>query len=114
MATGRTFSPALRCQQTAQALGRKFQTREPLGKKFLPIVTTATERVSLADKYNAVAAKATGLGLVKKEDANIQQYVTGKTLDGLYLMISEEEKKIRSDPVSAGSAVLRKVFGALR
>ena len=51
---------------------------------------------------------------MKKEDANIQRYVTGKTLDGLYYMIGEEEKKIRQDPVATGSAVLKKVFGALK
>lgn len=87
------------------------KTRTPLGEKFLPIVTKATERVSLADKYNRVAGKAQGLGLVKPEDANVQQYVTRKALDGLYLMIGEEEKKIRADPVGTGSAILKKVFG---
>jgi Protein of unknown function (DUF4197) len=87
------------------------KTREPLGVKFLPIVTQATEKVALADKYNAVAGKAAGLGLLKTKDANLQQYVTGKALDGLYFMIGEEEKKIRRDPVGTGSAILRKVFG---
>lgn len=87
------------------------KTRDPLGQQFLPIVTQATERVALADKYNAVAGKAAGLGLIKAKDANIQQYVTGKALDGLYFMIGEEEKKIRRDPVGTGSALLRKVFG---
>ena len=90
------------------------KTREPLAVKFLPVVTKATEKVGLAEKYNRVAGKAAGFGLLKKEDANIQQYVTGKSLDGLYLMIGEEEKKIRQDPVSTGSAVLKKVFGALK
>lgn len=90
------------------------KTREPLGVKFLPVVTKATEKVGLAAKYNRVAAKAAGMGLVKKEDANIQQYVTGKSLDGLYYMIGEEEKKIRQNPIDAGSAVLKKVFGALK
>ncbi len=89
------------------------KTREPLGQKFLPIVTRATQKVSLADKYNAVAGKAAGFGLISSEDANIQQYVTGKALDGLFLMIGEEEKKIRKDPVGTGSAILKKVFGAL-
>lgn len=89
------------------------KTRAPLAVKFLPVVTTATEKVGLAEKYNQVAGKAAGLGLVKKEDANIQQYVTGKALDGLYLMIGEEERKIRQDPVGTGSALLKKVFGAL-
>lgn len=90
------------------------KTREPLGVKFLPVVGKAMEEVGLAEKYNRVAGKAAGLGLVKKEDANIQRYVTGKTLDGLYYMIGEEEKKIRQDPVGTGSAVLKKVFGALK
>jgi hypothetical protein len=90
------------------------KTRAPLSVKFLPIVTKATEKVSLADKYNALAGKAASTGLVKKDDANIQQYVTGKALDGLYLMISEEERKIRQDPVGTGSAILSKVFGSLK
>lgn len=90
------------------------KTRPALATKFLPVVTQATAKVGLADKYNAVAGKASELGLVKKEDANIQQYVTGKTLDGLFFMISEEEKKIRQNPVAYGSAILSKVFGALQ
>lgn len=87
------------------------KTRTPLGAKFLPIVTRATEKVQLAERYNAVAAKATGLGLLRGGQASIQQYVTGKALDGLYLMVGEEEKKIRADPVKTGSAILKKVFG---
>lgn len=87
------------------------KTREPLGVKFLPIVTKATEKVRLADKYNAVAGKAAGLGLVKQDDADIQHYVTRRALDGLYFMIGEEEKQIRRDPVGTGSALLKKVFG---
>lgn len=90
------------------------KTRPALSAKFLPVVTQATAKVGLADKYNAVAGKAAELGLLKKEDANIQQYVTGKTLDGLFFMISQEEKKIRQNPVQAGSAILSKVFGALQ
>ncbi|WP_309680777.1 DUF4197 domain-containing protein [Polaromonas sp.] len=90
------------------------KTRAPLGLKFLPVVTQATEKVGLANKYNEFAGKAAGFGLVKKADANIQQYVTGKSLDGLYLIIGEEEKKIRQDPVGSGSAILKKVFGALK
>ena len=89
------------------------KTREPLGQQFLPIVTKATEKVSLADKYNAVAKKASGFGLVRGDDANIQQYVTARALDGLYRIIGEEEKKIRRDPVGTGSAILKKVFGGL-
>lgn len=89
------------------------KTRKPLGEKFLPIVTRETQKVDLAEKYNAVAGQAAGYGLVKKEDANVQKYVTGKALDGLYFMIGEEEKKIRKDPVGTGSDILKKVFGSL-
>ena len=90
------------------------KTRAPLGQRFLPVVNEATEKVGLTQKYNAFAGKAASFGLLKAEDANLAQYVTGKTLDGLYLMIGEEERKIRQDPAAAGSAIARKVFGALR
>jgi hypothetical protein len=90
------------------------KTRAPLTVKFLPIVTKATEKVSLADKYNKVAGQGASIGLLSKNDANIQSYVTGKALDGLFLMIGEEERKIRQDPVGTGSAILKKVFGSLR
>lgn len=90
------------------------KTRVALNAKFLPIVTAATEKEALVEKYNALAGKAASTGLLKKDDANLQQYVTGKALDGLYLMIGEEERKIRKDPVGTGSAILQKVFGPLR
>lgn len=90
------------------------KTRQPLGGKFLPIVTKTTSRVNLAEKYNQIAGKAVSMGLVKGDQAKIEQYVTAKALDGLYFMIGEEEKKIRQDPVGTGSAVLQKVFGALK
>lgn len=90
------------------------KTRPPLSTRFLPVVSKAVEKVGLAEKYNKLAGKAAGLGLVRQEDASIQHYVTRKALDGLYLMIGEEERKIRQDPVGTGSALLRKVFGALK
>ncbi len=90
------------------------KTREPLTQRFMPVVTRETERLALADKYNAVAGKVAGFGFMKKQDANLQEYVTAKALDGLYLMIAEEERKIRNDPVGTGSEILKKVFGGLR
>ena len=88
--------------------------REPLHGRFLPIVKRATEKVNLAHKYNQFADKGVAVGLVKKDDADLDEYVTRKTLDGLYLMVAEEEKKIRKDPVASGTAIIRKVFGALQ
>ena len=87
------------------------KTREPLAARFLPIVTRATERVGLAARYNAVAARAASMGLVEGEASSVERYVTAKALDGLYRVIAEEERKLRRDPVSAGSALLRRVFG---
>lgn len=94
------------------AVTRFFETktRVPLSARFAPIVARATDKQQLADKYNAVATKAAGLGLIKDEDGNIQSYVIRKALDGLYWLIGEEEKKIRQDPLATGSAILKKVF----
>jgi hypothetical protein len=88
-------------------------TAAPLTEKFLPIVAKATQKVKLADKYNEFAGKGAKFGLVDAQDADLNRYVTRKALDGLYLMIAEEEKKIRQDPVGAASSIIRKVFGAI-
>jgi hypothetical protein len=88
-------------------------TRDQLHKRFMPIVQRATARVELAQKYDQYADTAATVGLLRKEDADLDEYVTQKALDGLYLMVAEEEKKIRKDPVGTGSSILRKVFGAL-
>ncbi len=89
-------------------------TREQLHQRFRPIVEKATARVQLAQKYDQYAERAAGVGLLRKEDADLDEYVTQKALDGLYVMVAEEEKKIRKDPVGTGSAIIRKVFGAIR
>jgi len=88
-------------------------TRDQLHKRFMPIVQRATARVELAQKYDQYSDKAATVGLLRREDADLDEYVTQKALDGLYLMVAEEEKKIRKDPVGTGSSILRKVFGAL-
>lgn len=89
-------------------------TQDPLRARFLPIVKRSTAKVGLAQTYNQYAGEAARFGLVKKEQANIDVYVTEKALDGLYFMIAEEEKKIRRDPVGAASGIISKVFGAIR
>ncbi|MEK9952106.1 MAG: DUF4197 domain-containing protein [Curvibacter sp.] len=90
------------------------KTREPLGQKFLPVVSQTTAQLNLAGQYNRLVGKAADLGLLRREEATIEQYVTSKALEGLYFMIGEEERKIRKDPVGTGSALLGKVFGALK
>jgi hypothetical protein len=88
-------------------------TAEPLAKRFRPIVKRAMAKVKLAEKYNEIAASGAKLGLVKEDDANLEDYVTRKTLDGLFVTLAEEEKKIRQDPAKAASSIVRKVFGAI-
>jgi len=91
----------------------KQATSAPLAEKFLPIVKQATENVQLAQQYNKFAEAGTRFGLVKKEQANLEQYVTQRALDGLYLMMAEEEKAIRKDPLGASTSLIKKVFGAI-
>lgn len=91
----------------------KHVTYTPLQVKFAPIIERATAKVKLADSYNAVAEKGVALGVLKPGDATLQSYVTAKTLDGLYLMMAEEERAIRKDPLGQTSDLLKKVFGAL-
>lgn len=91
----------------------KKTTSVPMAEKFLPIVTKATEDVQLAQQYNKFASMGNKFGLIKKDQTNLEQYVTQKTLDGVYLMMAKEEAAIRKDPVGQASSLLKKVFGAL-
>ena len=100
--------------QTAGTEYFKRTTSDPLRAKFLPIVKKATAKVKLAEKYNQYAQKGVQFGLVKKDQANLDDYVTQKALDGLFYMVAEEEKQIRQDPVKAGSQIVSKVFGLLK
>jgi len=88
-------------------------TSDQLTQRFLPIVKKMTAKVQLAEQYNSLAGQAASLGLVKQEDANIDNYVTRKALDGLFLVISEQERAIRKDPVGAATGMAQKVFGLL-
>jgi hypothetical protein len=92
----------------------KRTTKDPLAKKFLPIVKQATDRVGLAQTYNNFVGTASKFGLLKHDQGTIEAYVTDKALDGLYLMIAEEERAIRRNPVGYGGKLLGKVFGALQ
>ena len=90
------------------------KTSAPLGVKFLPIVKRVTDQVGLAQKYDQFAGQGVKMGVIKGDAANVEQYVTDKALDGLYLMIGEEERAIRQNPAAAVSSIVSKVFGALR
>jgi hypothetical protein len=99
--------------ETAGTAYFRRTANQTLRERFLPIVKTATEKVGVAQRYKEFARPAAAFGLLKTEHADLDEYVTQKALDGLYFMLGEEEKKIRKDPIGTGSAILRRVFGAL-
>jgi hypothetical protein len=88
-------------------------TSPALRERFLPIVRRSTARLGLAQKYNDYAKYGVRVGLVSAQDANLDDYVTQKALEGLFFMVAEEEKKIRRDPVGTASSLLQRVFGEL-
>lgn len=81
--------------------------------RFLPIVERTTAQFSLKTQYQKVTRRAARFGLISEADADLDGWVTSKTLDGLWLVIADQERAIRADPVSTGSALLKKVFGSL-
>lgn len=92
----------------------KRTTHTELTKRFLPVVKKATDRVGLAQQYNGLAGQAAQFGLMKDQDSTVEGYVTTKALDGLYLMIAEQEKAFRQNPMAATSDIVKRVFGAMR
>lgn len=88
-------------------------TSDQIRARFLPIVQRSTAKVRLAEQYNAFAGKAAAAGLLDAKDANLDNYVTEKAVDGLFLMVAEQEKAIREDPIGTGSKLLQSVFGGL-
>ena len=86
---------------------------EKLTARFLPIVQKATAKTGVAARYNKLGSKALQYNLIDAQDANIDSYVTQKTLDGLFLTMAREEAAIRKDPLGQSSKLLQRVFGAL-
>lgn len=88
-------------------------SREQIRAKFLPIVKQATDKVGVAQQYNAFAGQAAAFGVVDAKSANVENYVTEQALDGLFKMIAEQEAGIRENPAAAATSLAKKVFGAL-
>jgi hypothetical protein len=91
----------------------RTNTEDALAGKMRPIVEEATARTGVTSAYKNMTSRAGGMtGMLSSEATDLDGYVTGKTLDGLFLMIAEEEKKIRENPLARSSDLLKKVFGA--
>ncbi|MYM72015.1 DUF4197 family protein [Duganella sp. FT134W] len=92
----------------------RSRTQDKLAVQFLPVVKKVTDRSGVATQYNAAMSLAPKMGVLAKDQATVEGYVTQRALDGLYTMIAEEEKAIRADPLGTGSKLIGKVFGALK
>jgi hypothetical protein len=88
----------------------KRSSAEDLTSAFSPIVDQSMQRVGVVQQYNRVLAGAPG-GSALAGQFDLNKYVVAKTLDGLFLMLGEEEKKIRKDPAAQTTALLKEVFG---
>ncbi len=87
--------------------------RKALARKFAPKVKAATRRVGVTRAYESLRRSAGPLLQSIGEDApDLDQYVTGKALDALFLRIAVEEKAVRKDPAARVTALLKKVFGS--
>jgi len=90
----------------------RSNTETALTAKMRPIVEDATARAGVTSAYKNMTARAGGMtSLLPADTTDLDGYVTGKTLDGLFLMIAAEEKKIREDPLARSTDLLKKVFG---
>jgi len=89
-------------------------TEAGLAERFKPIVSSSMQKVNLAEKYNQFAEKGVKLGLINQNDANLDDYITHKAMDGLFLMIAEQEKAIRANPLQATGLLAQKVFSAIK
>lgn len=86
-------------------------TYSPLKAKFLPVVKEAVAKVKVTSYWLPLATAYNKLPGVKKQNPNLDEYVTNKAINGLLLLIADEEIKIRKDPMARVTDLLKKVFG---
>jgi hypothetical protein len=89
----------------------KDNTTASLKIKFKPIVQAALKKVEVTKYWNPLASKYNKLPFITKVNPNLDDYVTGKAIDGLFKLIAEQELLIRTDAGSRISDILKKVFG---
>ena len=89
----------------------KDKTYARLQKIFKPIVKDTMGQVGVTRQFQDINNKLSSIPLADKASVDIDQYVTDKSLDGLFFMLAGEEKKIRQDPAARVTDILKKVFG---
>lgn len=90
-----------------------FQTKttEKLTAAFRPVVAKTMAENDVGRHFQNVLGAARKLPLIKAESLDIESHVVAKSLDGLFLMIGNEERKIRKDPAARVTSILKEVFG---
>ncbi|HUS25105.1 MAG TPA: DUF4197 domain-containing protein [Candidatus Binatia bacterium] len=100
-------------QQDAATQFFRRTTGEAIYAKVLPVVQGATQRVGVTQRYKQmVASYAPFLQMAGVKSTDLDAYVAGQALDGLFLMIADEEARIRRDPIARTTEILRRVFGS--
>lgn len=89
----------------------KSKSTAQLTVAFAPIVHKSMENVGVVRQYNKLMQNPLAVEFSQSKDFDLDKYVVSKTMDGLFYMIGEEEKKIRHDPAAQTTALLREVFG---
>jgi hypothetical protein len=98
-------------QNDAATMYLKNTTSPELNTKFQPIIKTSLDNVNATKYWSDLVNAYNKIPLVKKMNPDLPAYVTGKAIDGLFIMIAKEELKIRKDPMARTSEILKKVFG---
>lgn len=87
--------------------------KNSIDKKLIGNISTAESWNKLTTEWNKIANSLVGqMAGFKPVNVQLDSYLTGKALDGLFLKVGEEEKKIRTDPVARVTELLKRVFGA--
>ena len=87
------------------------KTTLPLKSKFSPVVQSAIEKVNVTSYWSPLVTAYNRIPGVAKQNPNLEDYITGRAIDGLMSLIAEQEMKIRQDPAAQVTALLKKVFG---
>jgi hypothetical protein len=85
-------------------------TREPLAGRFEPIVSEQMRKVGLVRQYQELVDRYASLPFTNAPNLNLESYVTNASLDGLFQVLGEEERRIREDPAARSTALLKEVF----
>ena len=89
----------------------KSKTYDKLFSDFKPVISSSMDEVGVTRSYKEMMAKYSSIPFMKAESLDVDNYVTNKSLDGLFYMVAQEEKKIRTDPGARVTELLKKVFG---